>query len=134
MAQGGFDLTQTFVHLTGRGDAAEIAVTSAFWRGSGRQYDRVLGAFDFRSPRDLHPSLQEVHPEADELLFLISGALDVVLDEGGGERTLALEAGRAALVPRGVWHRLAMRAPGRLLFVNSRVGMQTRPWKRGGKR
>ena len=68
------------------------------------------------------------------MLFLVSGALDVVLEEAGLERTIALEAGSAAIVPRGVWHRLAMRAPGRLVFINSRTGMQTRPWKGGGER
>ena len=30
------------------------------------------------------------------------------------------------VVPRGVWHRLVMRRPGRLLFINSRSGMQSR--------
>jgi mannose-6-phosphate isomerase-like protein (cupin superfamily) len=134
MAQDGFDLTRTFVHLIGRGDAGEIPATPAFWRREGSRYERVLGAFDFRSPRDLHASLQEVHPAADEVLFLASGALDVVLDEAGGERVLALEAGCAAIVPRGVWHRLVMRAPGRLVFINSRDGMQTRRWKGEAKR
>jgi mannose-6-phosphate isomerase-like protein (cupin superfamily) len=129
MAQRGFDLSEMFVHLTDRGDADAIAVTPAFWRSAGTRYERVLGAFDFRSPRDLHPSQQEIHPEADEVLILVSGALDVVLEEDGSEPTIALEAGQAAIVPRGVWHRLVMRAPGRLVFINSRAGMQTRPWK-----
>jgi mannose-6-phosphate isomerase-like protein (cupin superfamily) len=134
MARGGFDPSETFVHLARGGSADAFAPTPAFWRGEGRRYDRVLGAFEFRSPRDLHASFQELHPAADELLFLVSGALDVVLEEAAGERAIALEAGRAAIVPRGVWHRLVLRAPGRLLFVNSRTDMQTRQWKPGGER
>jgi mannose-6-phosphate isomerase-like protein (cupin superfamily) len=70
--------------------------------------------------------MQEMHPEADEVLFLVSGAVDVVLQNADAERTIALEAGQAAIVPRGVWHRLVMRHPGRLLFINSRTGMQSR--------
>ena len=70
-----------------------------------------------------------MHPLADELLILVSGAIDVKLDESGAERTIALEAGEAAIVPRGVWHRLVMRRPGRLLFINSRTDMQSRPFK-----
>src|SRR5262245_3777464 len=106
MARDGFDLTETFVRLTNLGAAEPIAVTPSFWRAAQCSSARVLGAVDFRSPRDLHSSQQEMHPEADEVLFLISGALDVVLDEAAGERALALGAGEAAIVPRGVWHRL----------------------------
>jgi len=122
------DLSSTFVHLSNRGDAAPVELTPSFWRESSgdRLYDRLVGAFDFKCPEDLHSSMQEMHPEADELLFLISGAIDIVLQETAEERTLSLEAGQAAIVPRGVWHRLVMRKPGKLLFINSRTGMQSR--------
>jgi len=122
-----FDLSTTFVHLEDGGDAAPVEVTRSFWGGSiGALYDRLVGVFDFDSTEDLHSSMQEMHPEADEVLFVISGAVDVVLQQGDDERTVALEAGQAAIVPRGVWHRLVMRHPGRLLFINSRTGMQSR--------
>jgi mannose-6-phosphate isomerase-like protein (cupin superfamily) len=122
-----FDLATTFVHLRDGGDAEPIALTRSFWSGSAADaYDRVLGAFDFATSADLHASMQEIHPQADEVLILASGALDVILDLDGGERKIALEAGQAAIVPRGVWHRLVMRRPGRLLFINSRTEMQSR--------
>ena len=126
-----FDLATTFVHLRDGGDAEAVKVTPSFWRGSaaGIVYDRVVGAFEFTSAKDLHSSMQEMHPLADELLILASGAIDVNLEEAGVERTIALEAGQAAIVPRGVWHRLVMRRPGRLLFINSRTDMQSRPHK-----
>jgi mannose-6-phosphate isomerase-like protein (cupin superfamily) len=92
----------------------------------GVQYDRLVGVFDFDSPEDLHSSMQEMHPEADEVLFLVSGALDVVLEEAGVERAVAVEAGQAVIVPRGVWHRIILRQPGRVPFINSRVDMQAR--------
>src|SRR5688500_11141813 len=101
MAPGGFDLAETFVHLADRGGAEAFAVTPAFWRGEHGACGRVLGAVDFRSPRDLHPSVQEVHPAADEVLLVIAGALDAMLEENGGERAIALAAGQAAVVPRG---------------------------------
>lgn len=70
--------------------------------------------------------MQEIHPQADELLLVVSGALDVVLEGDDAERTVPLEAGQAAIVPRGVWHRLVMRRPGRLVFINNRRDMQSR--------
>jgi oxalate decarboxylase/phosphoglucose isomerase-like protein (cupin superfamily) len=69
------------------------------------------------------------------VLLLISGAIDVLLEEAEAECTIALEAGQAAIVPRGVWHRLVMRSPGRLLFINNRRGIRSRPLgaKRGDR-
>jgi len=82
--------------------------------------------FEFQSAEDLHSSMQEMHPKADEVLFLVSGAIDVILEGSGGKRTISLQAGQAAIVPRGIWHHLVMRQPGKLLFINSRTGMQSR--------
>ena len=123
-----FDLSRTFVHLANSGHAEPVRITPSFWRESSSSalYDRLVGAFDFNSSQDLHSSMQEMHPEADELLFLVSGAIDVLLEEAHSERTISLVAGQAAIVPRGVWHRLVLRRPGKLLFVNSRTGMQSR--------
>lgn len=122
-----FDLSTTFVHLADGGGAETVELTPSFWGESGgTPYDRLVGVFDFGSSEDLHASMQEMHPEADEVLFLVSGAIDIVLKEADGERAVALEAGQAAIVPRGVWHRLVMRHPGRLLFINSRAGMESR--------
>ena len=124
-----FDLSKTFVHLSDGGDAKAVKLTPMFWGVSGKRYDRLAGIFEFGSAKDLHSSMQEMHPDADEVLFLVSGAIDVLSEELGVERTVALESGEAVIVPRGVWHRLVMRRPGKLLFINSRKGMQARAHK-----
>lgn len=129
------DLSTTFVHLRSGGDAERVELTPSFWRDStapGR-YDRLVGIFEFSTPDDLHSSTQEVHPEGDELILLVSGAIDVVLEDDGAERAVSLEAGQAAIVPRGVWHRLVMREPGKLLFINSRTRMESRRAHEAGR-
>lgn len=125
MAQGR-ELSSTFIHLRDGGAAEPVAVSRKLFAAGGAEYDRLLGAVDFARPADLHESAQERHPASDEVLYLVSGALEVVLAHEAGERRIALEPGQAAIVPRGVWHRLVMRRPGRLLFINSRAGMQSR--------
>lgn len=57
------------------------------------------------------PHLGEVHPDGDELLYVVSGTMEVILDDGdehtiGTETTVELRAGDAHVVPRGVWHRV----------------------------
>jgi mannose-6-phosphate isomerase-like protein (cupin superfamily) len=124
-----FQLTRTFVHLADGGGAAPVECTADFWKetASGkRRYDRLVGLVHAKRAEDLHPSMWEMHPGGDELLYLVSGAIDVILEEPVGER-VELRAGKAYVVPRGVWHRLVLREPGQLLFINSRTGMQHRP-------
>lgn len=62
------------------------------------------------------PHAGEMHPDGDELLYLVEGAVDVVLDEEAGERRLSLQPGQAFVVPRAVWHRVMVREPCRLLY------------------
>jgi mannose-6-phosphate isomerase-like protein (cupin superfamily) len=124
-----FKLSSTFVHLSDGGDAERVELTPAFWRessGGKKKHDRLLGVFEFRSAADLHSSMEEMHPEADEVIYVVAGAIDLILDESDGKRIVTIEAGEASIVPRGVWHRLVMRKPGKLLFINSRTGMQGR--------
>jgi mannose-6-phosphate isomerase-like protein (cupin superfamily) len=68
----------------------------------------------------------EMHPGGDECLHLLSGAIDVILEVGGVQQTIALRAGGACVIPRGKWHRQAVREPGDLLFITPGVGTQLR--------
>src|SRR4029453_15904316 len=122
------DLSSTFVHISNGGDRELVKLPASFWRGNSsvKRYDRLVGTFDFKSSKDLHSTMQEMHPEADELLYVVSGAIDVIFEEAPAELTVPLDAGQATVVPRGVWHRLVMRQQGKLLFINSRTGMQSR--------
>jgi len=58
----------------------------------------------------------ERHLDADEVLYLISGAfrLSLELDDGGAE--IAVKAGQAVVVPQGIWHRLIVEEPCHYLF------------------
>jgi len=59
----------------------------------------------------------EVHPDGDELLYLISGAMSVRLELPEGERHVGLDAGDALVIPQGVWHKVTLREPGQLLHI-----------------
>ena len=64
----------------------------------------------------------EVHPDGDEFLYVVSGTMELILDDGdeqavGVETRVLLRAGDAYVVPRGVWHRLETVEPSYLVHV-----------------
>jgi mannose-6-phosphate isomerase-like protein (cupin superfamily) len=73
------------------------------------------------------PHNGELHPDADELLYLISGAVDIDLELESGDRVVPLAAGQAIVVPRGTWHLIRMREPGQLINITPGPGGDHRP-------
>ena len=69
----------------------------------------------------------ECHPDGDEILYLISGSIEVTLEEPEGERTVEVAPGEAFVVPRGVWHRVNLREPSQLLFITPGPRADHRP-------
>ncbi len=69
----------------------------------------------------------EVHPDGDELLYLVSGAMSLRLEYPGGDVEVELHAGQAVVVPQGVWHKLTLREPGQLLHITPGPGGDARP-------
>jgi mannose-6-phosphate isomerase-like protein (cupin superfamily) len=131
-----FDLQRTYVFLEDGGRAPAIEVSEAFWHElmSGRPTspDAALVANGagwltavYAMDRDT-PSW-EMHPAGDELLVLLSGAIDVVLDGRDGQRVVALTAGASCVVPRGTWHRQIVRTPALELAVTYGKGTEHRP-------
>lgn len=128
-----FDPFETFVQLREGGGAPSVAWTPDFWRKlETRDGDRVLGAKRAVEPADFHVDESEMHPEGDEVLFLVTGDIDVVLEEATGDRVVRLQGGRGCVVPRGVWHRLILRQPSDLLYVTPPRGTQLRPARTAG--
>jgi mannose-6-phosphate isomerase-like protein (cupin superfamily) len=71
---------------------------------------------------------EEMHPEGDELHYLVSGDLDVVLvSDDGTEHVITMRPGSMANVPRGVWHRIEARAPSRGIAFTAGRGTRHRP-------
>jgi mannose-6-phosphate isomerase-like protein (cupin superfamily) len=58
----------------------------------------------------------ERHLDADEVLYLISGAFRLSLELDDGPAEIAVKAGEAVIVPRNTWHRLIVDEPCHYLF------------------
>jgi quercetin dioxygenase-like cupin family protein len=78
------------------------------------------------------PHRGEVHPDGDELLYLVRGTIEVVLDDGdehtvGVETTVVLHEGDAFVVPRGVWHEVRVVEPAYFVHVTPGPSGNSRP-------
>ena len=69
--------------------------------------------------------------KGNEVICLISGRVDVVLQEDGVENIVEVTPGQAIVVPRGVWHRVLVREPGQLFHITPGPGGEWRPVRQG---
>lgn len=69
----------------------------------------------------------EMHPEADEFVYLLDGDIEFHLELPGGLQVQRIEGRGAVVVPRGVWHTAKVFAPSRMFFVTMGAGTQHRP-------
>jgi quercetin dioxygenase-like cupin family protein len=61
----------------------------------------------------------ERHLDGDEFIYLLSGEIRIGLEQDGTWSEVSLQAGRAAVVPQGVWHRLLVEEPSRILVFST---------------
>jgi mannose-6-phosphate isomerase-like protein (cupin superfamily) len=122
----GLDLEKTYLSLADGPDAVPLEVGPDFWQTLDRRDDlaeRLVAVFRF----DADWASWEIHPAGDEVVMLLSGAIDLVLDEPAGERIIALRDRAAAIVPRDVWHTANVRAPSEALHITRGEGTRHRP-------
>jgi len=69
----------------------------------------------------------EVHPEADELVYVLEGDVELLLEQRDGVQHVRVRGRGLVVVHRGVWHTLRVHAPSRLLHVTMGAGTRHRP-------
>jgi len=128
-----FDLINTYVHLEDGPTATPVDVSADFWATIDKRTElhsgRLVTLFHIQSTDEwVH---WEMHPAGDELVCLLSGAIDLVLQENDGERIIELGSRAASIIPRGVWHRAVVHTPSDVMFVTRGEGTQLRLIEKG---
>lgn len=127
---GALQLRSTYLHLGGTHEVTPLPVTDSFWPDlMGGAFDhlgagRLVTLIDFARDWDTW----EMHPNGEEVVCLVSGEVDAVLETADGERALPLRgAGAFVVIPRGTWHTLRVRTAGAGLFITAGEGTEHRP-------
>jgi uncharacterized cupin superfamily protein len=123
-------LATTHLRLRPDGRAERLPVTDQFWP------DLIAGKYgEFRneylvstSSFDSNWTSWEQHPHGDEIVVLLNGAVDFILETPDGPRTLELRApGDYAFVLKGTWHTANVEQLATMLFITAGEGTQHRP-------
>jgi mannose-6-phosphate isomerase-like protein (cupin superfamily) len=77
------------------------------------------------------PHAGEMHPDGDELLYVVSGRFNVSLELDTERRDVEVCQGEALVVPRGVWHLVTLQEPGQLVHITPGPGGDHRPVANG---
>ncbi len=126
---GPFDMKSAYARLRPDGSAQSLPVDVTFWQ------DLTAGKFgDFHNEYlvttqsfTLNWPLWEMHPKGDEIVVLIAGSVDFILEKKGGNKILPLrEPGSWVLVPKGHWPTARVHALSLLLFITAGEGTQHR--------
>ena len=122
-----FDFSDTYVHLDDGPAATTLKGGDDFWANLESRTELQAGRLvcAVRSTEDW--STWEMHPAGDEIIYLLSGAMDLHLQDAAGERVIELRPGAACVVPRGIWHRAIVHAPSDALYITRGAGTQHRP-------
>jgi len=120
-----FDLSQSTVGLF-RDGTSDVAGNSP---GAPRRVDGfVVGApVMVRNA----PHSGELHPDGDEVLFLVSGRVEVILEKDSGEIVVELTPGHAFVVAKGLWHRVNVLEPSQILHITPGPRSAHRPLRAG---
>ena len=72
----------------------------------------------------------EMHPDGDEVLYLISGKVRVTL-ETDPVQELDMLPGDGLIVPKGIWHRVDIVQPCQIVYLTPGPGGEYRPLPEG---
>ncbi|MEP3073714.1 cupin domain-containing protein [Maricaulis sp.] len=121
-----FDPRKTYIHLAPSG-ASEVDTSGDFWGELASGQRDYPGRLAMVLPMTGDFPHWERHPAGEELVMMLSGTMDLILEEDAGERTVRIGPGEAVLVPTGVWHRGVIIEPGEALFVTEGEGTDHKP-------
>jgi hypothetical protein len=124
------DLRSTYAHLIEDGSVSLLPISEAFWpevmRGEHPELEqgRLVSCFDFSK----NWTSWERHPHGEELVILLRGQVQLLLEHGDGvERVRLTGPGQFVSIPRDTWHTVHTEVPCSMLFVTHGRGTEHRP-------
>lgn len=128
MTRGPIDPGAEYVYLSRNGSSAVFEGGARFWSLPSGELEKLGHGWlisEFTCTGDW-PNW-EMHPTADELVYLLEGDVELLIEESAGVKAVHVQGRGLVIVPRGAWHTARVHAPSRLLHVTMGAGTRHRP-------
>jgi len=128
---GTYALAENYLRLKPDASVDVLSVDETFRPGLMRgqlgnfNYEFLVSRFDFT----VDWPTWEVYPNGDEIVFLLSGAAKLHLENPDGEASSLMinQPGDYIFLPRGNWHTVKISQPTSMLFITAGEGTENRP-------
>ncbi len=122
------DLTENYLSLGKTGEIKQLEGGAKFWTLAPEEIEKfgkewLITEFYF----DADWESWEMHPNGEEIVYLLSGAMDLTLEKDGESQTIELRSKGLTVVPRGTWHTAKVFEPSNVLVITLGDETQTRP-------
>lgn len=121
------DFTENYAALETNGAVKTFEGGDKFWSLSGEDLDKIGENWlitEFYFEEDW--KTWEMHPHGEEIVYLLSGALDLILEKDGKAQTIELRGKGSVIIPRETWHTAKVFAPSSMLIITHGKGTEIR--------
>lgn len=121
------DFTENYAALETHGAVKTFEGGDKFWSLSGEDLDKIGENWlitEFYFEEDW--KTWEMHPHGEEIVYLLSGALDLILEKDGNVQTIELRGKGSVIIPRETWHTAKVFAPCNMLIITHGKGTEIR--------
>ena len=122
------DFTQNYALLGKSGEINLLEGGDAFWNLPAEKFDEIgqnwlITEFEFEEDWQTW----EMHPHGEEIVYLLSGAMDLTLEKDGGKETIKLCPKGLVIIPRGTWHTAKVFEPSKMLVITFGKDTEIKP-------
>lgn len=126
-----FSLKSTLIVITPNQSTIPINVSPSFFEDLDKNFDTFQNhllvsclSFDCDWPN------WEIHPEGDEIVYLLSGKTEILLEKDTKIETLEVsEPGSYIIIPKNTWHRAKTKVPTTMIFITPGQNTKNKPVK-----
>ena len=118
------NLFENYLSLKSDGEIKTIEGGEKFWILSSEELDKIGEDWlitEFESAEDW--TSWEMHPNGEEIVYLLSGAADLILEKEGIQKTFELRGKGLVIVPHETWHTAKIFEPSNFLIIT--LGKET---------
>ena len=121
------NVVEKYLSLGAEGEIKSVAGGDEFWSLPADEIEKfgenwLITEFYFEEDW----KTWEMHPHGEEIVYLLSGSMDLILENEGVLQTVELRSKGLVIIPRNTWHTAKVFAPSNVLVITYGKETQTR--------